>query len=266
MDCSATVSTALQECLERMADKTGDRVTIVGQSRGGIIARSLAVQRPDLVAGIVTLGSPVRGMLNVHPVVLGSIGMVGALGTLKVPHLFTWRCWRGDCCSEFRRALQTQRWPEDVGYTAVYSKRDGIVQWRACLDPCADEYVEVVLVALRDGVPSGRLHGRRPIAGDASGTSPTCPSGPTGPRRPRHLQQRGRRRLVGVARPVQRGPAVHVGVREVRSRGQLGKPCSRATTSWASARRSCSRFIRSLLPSSRGRTRPATLARPAEAV
>jgi hypothetical protein len=26
---------------------------------------------------------------------------------------------------------------------AVYSKSDGVVDWRACLDPCADEHVEI---------------------------------------------------------------------------------------------------------------------------
>src|SRR3954471_11696553 len=61
VDCSAAVCTALEGCLERMADKTGGRVAIVGQSRGGIIARALAVQRPDLVSGIVTPGPPPAG-------------------------------------------------------------------------------------------------------------------------------------------------------------------------------------------------------------
>jgi pimeloyl-ACP methyl ester carboxylesterase len=143
VDCSTAVCAALEPCLERMAEKTGERVAIVGQSRGGIIARALAVQRPDLVSGIVTLGSPVTSMLRVHPVVLGSIGVVGALGSAKVPHLFTYRCLFGDCCDSFRTSLECQDWPDDVGYTAVYSKHDGIVQWRACLDPCADERIEV---------------------------------------------------------------------------------------------------------------------------
>ena len=26
----------------------------------------------------------------------------------------------------------------EVGFTAVYSRRDGIVDWRACIDPAAD--------------------------------------------------------------------------------------------------------------------------------
>jgi hypothetical protein len=30
-----------------------------------------------------------------------------------------------------------------VGFVAVYSRSDGIVNWRACLDPVADEQVEI---------------------------------------------------------------------------------------------------------------------------
>ena len=30
-----------------------------------------------------------------------------------------------------------------MGYIAVYSRTDGIVDWRACLDPGADELVEI---------------------------------------------------------------------------------------------------------------------------
>jgi pimeloyl-ACP methyl ester carboxylesterase len=142
IDCSAAVAGALEERLECMAEKTGQRVAIVGQSRGGTIARVLAVRRPDLVSGIVTLGSPLRQLLDIHPFVLGGVGVVASLGALRVPHMFTWRCLRGDCCKEFREALEG-RFPSDVGFMAVYSKRDGVVNWRSCLDSDADDNVEV---------------------------------------------------------------------------------------------------------------------------
>jgi hypothetical protein len=45
-------------------------------------------------------------------------------------------CVVGDCArtsfEESRRPV-----PEQVGFTAVYSRRDGIVDWRACIDPLA---------------------------------------------------------------------------------------------------------------------------------
>ncbi|MEA2169467.1 MAG: triacylglycerol lipase [Solirubrobacteraceae bacterium] len=143
VDCSAAVVTLLETRLEEMAHTSGDRVAIIGQSRGGIVARAVAKRRPDLVSGIVTLGSPNAGMLHVHPLVLGTIGVVGTLGTAGVPHLMSFRCLRGECCREFRASLGSSEFPEDVGYVSVYSKRDGIVNWRACLDPAARELVEV---------------------------------------------------------------------------------------------------------------------------
>jgi triacylglycerol lipase len=139
--CSEAACRRLEARLEGLAEITGERVTIIGQSRGGVYARALAVRRPDLVAGIVTLGSPVVSQLRVHPLVLLQVGLVGALGTGRVPGLFSWRCLRGDCCTGFQEALRGP-FPEDVGYVAVYSRSDGIVDWRACLDPAA-ELVEV---------------------------------------------------------------------------------------------------------------------------
>jgi hypothetical protein len=51
-------------------------------------------------------------------------------------------CFRGKCCEDFRAAFESP-FPPDVGYLSIYSKIDGIVDWRACLDPEADELVEV---------------------------------------------------------------------------------------------------------------------------
>jgi pimeloyl-ACP methyl ester carboxylesterase len=140
--CSEEACARLEERLEALAERTGERVTIIGQSRGGVLARAVAVRRPDLVSGIVTLGAPSVSMLRVHPLVLLQVGVLGALGTGRVPGLFSMRCLRGPCCAEFRADLATA-FPPAVRYVAVYSRTDGIVDWRACLDPGADELVEV---------------------------------------------------------------------------------------------------------------------------
>jgi triacylglycerol lipase len=73
--------------------------------------------------------------------VLLQVGVVGALGTSRVPGFFSVRCLRGSCCAPFRTALRTPLAPE-IDYVAVYSRSDGIVDWRACLDPGAEQ-VEV---------------------------------------------------------------------------------------------------------------------------
>jgi triacylglycerol lipase len=140
--CSEEACVRLEERLEALADATGERVAIIGQSRGGVLARALAVRRPDLVSGIVTLGAPSLAMLRVHPLVLLQVGVVGALGTGRVPGLFSLRCLRGACCNGFRTDLAAS-FPEEVRYVSVYSRSDGIVDWHACLDPAADEQAEV---------------------------------------------------------------------------------------------------------------------------
>jgi pimeloyl-ACP methyl ester carboxylesterase len=136
--CSEESCARLELRLERLAEATGQRVAIIGQSRGGVFARALAVRRPDLVAGIVTLGSPTVSQLSAHPFVLAHVVLVGALGTGRVPGMFSVRCLRGECCTRFRDDL-VAGFPPEVGYTALYSKTDGIVDWHACLDPAAEQ-------------------------------------------------------------------------------------------------------------------------------
>ena len=139
--CSEDACLRLEERLEALAGRTGGPVTIIGQSRGGVLAKALAARRPDLVSGIVGLGAPTVSQLSVHPLVLAQVGLVAALGSGRVPGLFSMRCLRGACCEPFRRALEGP-FPPGVGFVAVYSRTDGIVDWRACLDPAAEQ-VEV---------------------------------------------------------------------------------------------------------------------------
>jgi triacylglycerol lipase len=140
--CSEVACTRLEERLECLAARTGQRVVIVGQSRGGVFAKALGARRPDLVSGVVTLGAPVVSQLAVHPFVLAPVGVLAALGSGPVPGLISWRCLRGECCAPFRETLAGP-FPPAVGYVALYSRSDGIVDWRSCMDPQADARVEV---------------------------------------------------------------------------------------------------------------------------
>ncbi|MDA0138987.1 esterase/lipase family protein [Solirubrobacter deserti] len=135
--CSSEAIDRLEERVEQFAQDTGERVAVIGQSRGGIFARHLAVRRPDLVSGIVTLGSPTVNQLSTHPLVLAQVALVGVLGTTRFPGMFRMSCLRGACCERFRDEFNADV-PPEVGFTAIYSKTDGIVNWHACLDRCAD--------------------------------------------------------------------------------------------------------------------------------
>lgn len=142
VNCSAVATERLTERVEALAESRGERVAVIGQSRGGTFAKVLAMRRPDLVSGIVTLGSPIVEPLAVHPLVRAQVYAVGLLGTLGTPGLFRHSCLWGDCCTSFFEDLAGPL-PAETGYLSIYSKSDGVVRWQACLDPAADEHLEV---------------------------------------------------------------------------------------------------------------------------
>jgi pimeloyl-ACP methyl ester carboxylesterase len=141
VDCSSVAADRLAERLECLAETTGQRVAIIGQSRGGNMAKVLAVRHPELVSGVVTLGSPQLDPFDIHPLVRAQVYAVGTLGTLGIHGLFKHSCKWGKCCESFWDDLAATM-PREVGYLSVYSKSDGIVRWRSCLDPCA-EHLEI---------------------------------------------------------------------------------------------------------------------------
>ena len=141
VDCGERTANALEVRVRRLAERTGREVVLIGQSRGGELARVVALRNPDLVSAVVMLGAPVLDPLSVDPAVLGAVRSVAWLGDRGVPGLFSSRCASGSCCVAFREDLLATL-PARVRAVAIYSRSDGIVSWEACLDRCAEQ-VEV---------------------------------------------------------------------------------------------------------------------------
>jgi len=139
--CTMTAADQLEARLESIAARRGGRVQVVGHSLGGMLARGLAVRRPDLVSGIVTMGSPMLAPAAHHATLTASVELLVRLSRAGVPGLMAADCVAGDCA---RQSFEESRQPVPAGvsFTAIYSRRDGIVDWRACVDPLA-EPVEV---------------------------------------------------------------------------------------------------------------------------
>lgn len=134
--CTRAAAAQLEARLESVATRRGSRVQVVGHSLGGMLARGVAVRRPDLVAGIVTLGSPMLAPAAHHSTLRCSVDLLVRLTRAGVPGLMSDDCVAGDCAREsFDESRQPL--PPGVAFTAVYSRRDGIVDWRACVDPLA---------------------------------------------------------------------------------------------------------------------------------
>ena len=116
----------------RLADissrNSGQPVSIVGWSFGGILARRLARATPESVRQVITLGSPIRLRDHSH----------------SNAH-WLYNLWRNRHVEDLVLPLEDGLGPLPVPATSVYSRLDGIVSWRACVDEPADnsENVEV---------------------------------------------------------------------------------------------------------------------------
>src|SRR4051794_30314552 len=56
--CSGAAIERLETRLETLVERQGRPAAIIGQSRGGTFAKVLAARRPDLVSGVLMLGTP----------------------------------------------------------------------------------------------------------------------------------------------------------------------------------------------------------------
>lgn len=112
--------------LEQTASHHGERVSLIGWSLGGIYARELAKERPELARCVITLGSPFAGppratnAWRFYELVSGQSAHDPAL-------------------------LHPLRDPPPCPTTSLYSKTDGVVAWRCSLNPRAPlaENIEV---------------------------------------------------------------------------------------------------------------------------
>ena len=105
---------------------TGSPVSLVGWSLGGVIAREVARQHPEAVRRVITYGTPVVGG-PMFTAVARTVGPEASVAARKVAE---------------RLDLES---PIQVPLTVVFTKRDGIVSWEACIDRSSPyaEHVEV---------------------------------------------------------------------------------------------------------------------------
>jgi pimeloyl-ACP methyl ester carboxylesterase len=135
------IKNQLNRIVDEAQNDTGQRVHLVGHSLGGIIARSLATQRPESVASVITLGSPFPGVV-LRRRILRETEVVRQViqsrhGDTEPPECYTERC---QC--DFMKSLH-RRVPGRVSETAIFTRSDGVLDWRACRTGNSDIDVEV---------------------------------------------------------------------------------------------------------------------------
>jgi pimeloyl-ACP methyl ester carboxylesterase len=136
-DCSERALERVERRVEALREDSQQRVAIIGHSRGGHFARSVAARRPELVSHAVSLGADLQAMFHCSAPTLvaveGARRVVRGIGRARRAECLTYRC---PCTftDEFFAPF-----PEDrVRMTSIYSKGDGVVRWQAQLVPYAD--------------------------------------------------------------------------------------------------------------------------------
>jgi len=155
----------LNETIDRAYRETGRRIHLIGHSLGGLLARSVARDRPGEVASVIMLASPFRGAV-VHPRVLGAMEAVRKRIQSNGGRSVLPDCYTGKCTCRFLESLRRDL-PADIAETAIYTRTDGFVEWRCCVtgDPSNDFEVTGTHIGLAFNPEVYRIMARR-LAGE----------------------------------------------------------------------------------------------------
>jgi pimeloyl-ACP methyl ester carboxylesterase len=119
----------LDRRLKKLFDESGGKVSLVGWSLGGLLAREMARRNPQLVRNVITLGAP-----------------IGEPKATTIWRLYEMVSGQDLSDRDIRKRIASFRQPiPDVPVTAIYSKSDAIVSWEIAKIP-AGKRVENICI------------------------------------------------------------------------------------------------------------------------
>jgi pimeloyl-ACP methyl ester carboxylesterase len=137
-DCPRDTVARLGRRLVNTHERFGEQIVIIGQSLGGVYARQLAREYPQMVERAITLGSPIRSPRDSANVAVQAVARTVALVRGKTDGCLSENCRCGMMLSDEA--------PNGVAVTAVYSRTDGIVHWDSCVDRSGAPEIENIEV------------------------------------------------------------------------------------------------------------------------
>jgi|SRR5579862_2860824 len=118
--------TRLRVGIRASSERHGRKVSVIGISLGGTLAREAAKECVDCIERLVTVASPV------NPPVITPLAPIAQLASLF---------WDSDMKLAAARVAE----PPPVPVTAIVSLTDGVIDWRACI-PQTSAQTEIVTV------------------------------------------------------------------------------------------------------------------------
>ncbi len=122
----------LKKYLKEVFDENGGKkITLVGHSLGGVFARELAREYPEMVRGVITMGTPFGMMDDPAAATSEHLSLLYDFFNPGSKHL------------KFEDIGERFLTPPPVPTTSLYSKEDGIVDWKGALNPAGKEVENV---------------------------------------------------------------------------------------------------------------------------
>ena len=113
----------LRHKLAEIETQSGSRVSLVGHSRGGLLAKVLSQRRPQSVEQVIALGSPLADWTDLAATTRAAVGVIRTAGELGF----------GRRLSAEGRFSHDLRQPPAVPTTSIYTRSDDVVNFRSCL-------------------------------------------------------------------------------------------------------------------------------------
>jgi pimeloyl-ACP methyl ester carboxylesterase len=123
--------------MRRLAEEVEDdgaRVSVIGHSKGGLVALILAQAHPELVNQVMTMGSPLADPFDVRGLTKVALHGIGSWRRAHREEGCCDHCYTPACTCE---GIAEMRGRLRRPVTSFYSRRDGVVNWQACLRPGA---------------------------------------------------------------------------------------------------------------------------------
>jgi pimeloyl-ACP methyl ester carboxylesterase len=126
----------LEARIKEVFEETGRKVSLVGWSLGGVMARQMGCVLPDHVRQVITLGSPLKG----DPRSTNAWGLYKRMTGQTLDD------------ANLKEYISNGDTPPPVPMTAIYSRGDGVVAWQNCCEVSGPETDNIEVVGSHCGL------------------------------------------------------------------------------------------------------------------
>ena len=131
VDCSDRALDRLEHRVARVRGETGRKVALIGHSRGGHFAKALSHRHPDWISASISMGAGLDQPFDVSVPLKGVLKVARGVFARTSDRVERNGCFTEHCRCKFTADF-TGTVPDEVPFTAIYSKGDGVVWWEAC--------------------------------------------------------------------------------------------------------------------------------------